>query len=276
MTYEVDQITFEVIKNALGTLADEMALVIMRTAYSEVLRDTMDYSTAMCDANGRFVAQGLTNPIHLGSFPDAMRRLVEEHHETTQRGDVFIFNDPYGSGGMHLPDIFIVRPVFVATELVGFAATLGHQADIGGIAPGGMALYATEIYQEGLRIPLMKLYDQGQPNITMFQILEKNVRVPDKVLGDIRAMLAASASGEKGLEQLVQRHGINNFKECVEALHDHAEQLMRSEIAALPDGVYEFEDWLDGLGDAPEPVRFKVAITIKGEEINIFIVISMY
>ncbi|GIT27809.1 MAG: hypothetical protein CM1200mP41_38530 [Gammaproteobacteria bacterium] len=115
----------------------------------------------------------------------------------------------------------------------------------------------------------MKLYDQGRPNITMFQILEKNVRVPDKVLGDIRAMLAASASGEKGLEQLVQRHGINNFKECVEALHDHAEQLMRSEIAALPDGVYEFEDWLDGLGDAPEPVRFKVAITIKGEEINI-------
>ena len=94
MTYEVDQITFEVIKNALGTLADEMALVIMRTAYSEVLRDTMDYSTAMCDANGRFVAQGLTNPIHLGSFPDAMRRLVEEHHETPQRGDVFIFNDP--------------------------------------------------------------------------------------------------------------------------------------------------------------------------------------
>ena len=269
MTYEVDQITFEVIKNALGTLADEMALVIMRTAYSEVLRDTMDYSTAMCDANGRFVAQGLTNPIHLGSFPDAMRRLVEEHNETTQRGDVFIFNDPYGSGGMHLPDIFIVRPVFVATELVGFAATLGHQADIGGIAPGGMALYATEIYQEGLRIPLMELYDQGRPNVTMFQILEKNVRVPDKVLGDIRAMLAASASGEKGLEQLVQRHGINNFKECVEALHDHAEQLMRSEIAALPDGVYEFEDWLDGLGDAPEPVRFKVAITIKGEEINI-------
>ena len=103
----------------------------------------------------------------------------------------------------------------------------------------------------------------------MFQILEKNVRVPDKVLGDIRAMLAASASGEKGLEQLVQRHGINNFKECVEALLDHAEQLMISEIAALPDGVYEFEDWLDGLGDAPEPVRFKVAITIKGEEINI-------
>ena len=130
MTYEVDQITFEEIKNALGTLADEMALVIMRTAYSEGLRATMDYSTAMCDANGRFVAQGLTNPIHLGSFPDAMRRLVEEPHETTQRGDVVIFNDPYGSGGMHLPDIFIFQPLNSFTDLFSCSFIFIHPTNL--------------------------------------------------------------------------------------------------------------------------------------------------
>jgi N-methylhydantoinase B len=269
MKNDIDLITFEVIKNALGTIADEMALVVMRTAYSHILRDAMDYSTAVCDTQGRFIAQGLTNPIHLGSFPDAMRRLVDEYGERTQPGDIFIFNDPYGSGGMHLPDFFVIKPVFVDDTLVGYAAALGHQCDVGGIAPGGMALYATEIYQEGLRIPLMKLSDAGKPNETLLQIIEKNVRVPVQVLGDIRALQAACMNGERGLQQLVSRYGIDNFARYVEALHDHAERLMRAEIAALTDGVYEFEDWLDGMGDDPTPIRFKVTITINGDAIKI-------
>ena len=215
---------------------------------------------AVCDAQGRFIAQGLTNPIHLGSFPDAMRRLVAEYGETAVPGDIFAFNDPYGSGGMHLPDVFVVKPAFVDGVVVGYAGTLGHQSDIGGIAPGSMALYATEIYQEGLRIPLMKLYDAGEPNRTLFQLLEKNVRVPVEVLGDIDALVAACASCERGLERLVTRYGRETFARYVEALHDHAERLMREEIAAMPDGVYEFEDWLDGMGDVPEPVRFKVSL----------------
>ena len=269
MKRDIDPITFEVIKSALDTLADEMALVVMRTACSHILRDAMDYSTAVCDAQGRFIAQGLTNPIHLGSFPDAMRRLVAEHGETAAPGDIFAFNDPYGSGGMHLPDVFVVKPVFVDGVVVGYAGTLGHQSDIGGIAPGSMALYATEIYQEGLRIPLMKLYDAGEPNRTLFQLLEKNVRVPVEVLGDIDALVAACASCERGLERLVTRYGRETFARYVEALHDHAERLMREEIAAMPDGVYEFEDWLDGMGDVPEPVRFKVSITISGDTVTI-------
>jgi len=269
MKSDIDPITFEVIKSALDTLADEMALVVMRTACSHILRDAMDYSTAVCDAQGRFIAQGLTNPIHLGSFPDAMRRLVAEYGETAVPGDIFAFNDPYGSGGMHLPDVFVVKPVFVDGVIVGYAGTLGHQSDIGGIAPGSMALYATEIYQEGLRIPLMKLYDAGEPNRTLFQLLEKNVRVPVEVLGDIDALVAACASCERGLERLVGRYGRETFARYVEALHDHAERLMRAEIAAMPDGIYEFEDWLDGMGDIPEPVRFKVSITISGDTVTI-------
>ena len=198
-----------------------------------------------------------------------MRRLVAEHGETAAPGDIFAFNDPYGSGGMHLPDVFVVKPVFVDGVVVGYAGTLGHQSDIGGIAPGSMALYATEIYQEGLRIPLMKLYDAGEPNRTLFQLLEKNVRVPVEVLGDIDALVAACASCERGLERLVTRYGRETFARYVEALHDHAERLMREEIAAMPDGVYEFEDWLDGMGDVPEPVRFKVSITISGDTVTI-------
>jgi N-methylhydantoinase B len=233
------------------------------------MRDSMDYSTALCDWEGRTIAQGLTNPIHLGSFPDAMRRVVKEHRDTTRPGDIFIFNDPYSSGGMHLPDVFIIKPVFVEDRLQGFAATLGHQCDIGGMAPGGMAVFATEIFQEGLRIPLAKLYDAGKPNQTMFDILEHNVRVPVQVMGDIRAQLAACRAGERGLLQLIGKYGVETYRRYVEELHDYAERLIRAEIAALPDGVYEFEDFLDGLGDAPEPIRFKATITIAGDSIAI-------
>ena len=269
MNKPIDPITLEVIKNALGSVADEMALVVMRTAYSNIMRDSMDYSTALCDRDGCSVAQGLTNPIHLGSFPDAMRRVVAEHKETMQPGDVFIFNDPYGSGGMHLPDVFIIKPVFIDGQVEGFAATLGHQCDIGGIAPGGMAVYATEIYQEGLRLPLLKLYEAGKPNQTLFRIIEQNVRVPVLVMGDLRSQLAACDSGERGLTQLIEKYGVVTFRRYVEELHDYAERLMRHEISALPDGVYEFEDWLDGLGEEPQPIRFKVTITIAGDGITI-------
>ncbi len=269
MNRGIDPITLEVIKNALGTTADEMALVVMRTAYSKILRDSMDYSTAVCDREGRSIAQGLTNPIHLGSFPDAMRRVVAEHAATMRPGDVFIFNDPYGSGGMHLPDVFVIKPVFVDGEVEGYAATLGHQCDIGGIAPGSMAVFATEIYQEGLRIPLLKLYDEGRPNQTLFDIIEKNVRVPIEVFGDLRAQLAACESGERALKELVKRYGAPEFRRYVEELHDYAERLMRREIEALPDGIYEFEDWIDGLGTAPQPIRFKVTITIAGDGIAV-------
>ncbi len=269
MNEGIDPVTLEVIKNGLGAIADEMALVILRTSYSITLRDGLDFSTAVCDRQGRFIAQGITGPIHLGSFPDAMRRIVAEHGATTRPGDVFISNDPYGSGGMHLPDVFIVRPVFFNGELVGYAATLGHQCDIGGSSPGSMSVHATEIYQEGLRIPTLKLYEAGKPNRTLIEIIEKNVRLPIQVMGDLGAQLAACSTCERGLTQVVEKFGLEEFNRYVEALHDYAEYLMREEIAALPDGVYEFEDWLDGLGDTPEPIRFKVALTISGSDVQI-------
>ncbi len=269
MRAQVDPITLEVVQNALSSIADELALVIMRSAYSNIVRDSMDYSTAVCDHLGRTVAQGLTTPVHLGSFPDAMRSLVAAHGDDMADGDVFIFNDPYGSGGMHLPDFYIVRPVFFDGQVEGYVATLAHQCDVGGIAPGGMAVYATEIFQEGLRIPILKLYAAGVPTQAIFKLIERNTRYPMQVLGDIRAQLAACGNGARALYALIESHGAAAFRTCTEELHDYAERLIRAEIAALPDGTYHFEDFLDGMGENPEPIRFMVAVTIAGDSIEI-------
>ena len=269
MDPRIDPITLEVIQNALSSIADELALVIMRSAYSNIVRDSMDYSTAVCDSSGRIIAQGLTTPVHLGSFPEAMRSLIRQYGGDMVQGDIFIFNDPYGSGGMHLPDFYIIKPVFIGDAIEGYVATLAHQADVGGIAPGGMAVYATEVYQEGLRIPALKLYEAGQPNQAIFRLIEKNSRQPTEVLGDIRAQLAACGNGERGLTNLIQRFGAAQFRLYTDELHNYAERLIRAEISALPDGTYHYEDFFDGLGTEPEPIRFKVALTIAGDQISI-------
>ena len=269
MDKRIDPITLEVIQNALNAIGDELALVIMRTAYSNIVRDSMDYSTAVCDHKGQIIAQGLTNPVHLGSFPDAMGKLMNLYGDETQPGDIFIFNDPYGSGGMHLPDFYVIKPMFVDDKLEGFVATLAHQIDVGGMAPGGMAVYSSEIYQEGLRLPILKLYEAGKPNQAIFRIIERNTRQPIQVLGDIRAQLAACGKGEQGFFKLIERYGAETFRRYTEELHDYAERLIRAEISDLPDGVYSFVDWVDGFGEDPDPIRFKATVTISGDEILI-------
>src|SRR6516225_5534664 len=247
----VDPITFEVIKNALDSIADEMAIVLMRSAYSPIVRDSLDYSTAICDRDGAMLAQGLTTPLHLGSFPDAMRHLVTRYGGRMRPGDVFALNDPYGAGGIHLPDIYVIRPIFWEGAVEGYAATVAHHTDVGGLTPGSNSIHSTEIYQEGLRLPLLKLYDAGVPNETVFSIVEHNVRVPVKVLGDLRAQVAACQNGERGLRRLLQKYGVASVRAYLRAMLEYAERLMRAEIAALPDGVYEFTDFIDGLGDEP-------------------------
>lgn len=265
MGRNADPITMEVVRNALSSIADEMALVIMRTAYSSIVRDSMDYSTGLCDRDGKTVAHGLTMALHLGSFPDAMQELVAEYGDNTNPGDVFIFNDPYTAGGMHLPDVYIVKPIFHDGALEGYAATLVHQIDMGGIAPGSTAVYATEIFQEGLRIPVLKLYDAGKPNDTFFKLMHQNTRVPDKLAGDMRAQVAACATAEKAFVGLVDKYGSESFRAMLTDLHDYADTVTRQEIAKLPDGSWEFTDYLDGLGDEPEPIPLKVTVTIDGD-----------
>jgi N-methylhydantoinase B len=265
----VDPITLEVIRNALSATADEMALIIMRSSYSPVIRDTMDFSTAVCDASGAAVAQGLTLAVQLGAFPDIMRIVVREQADRLRPGDVLIANDPYGAGGQHLPDIYVIQPIFVADRLCGYATTMAHHSDVGGITPGSVAIHATEIHQEGLCLPMLKLFEAGRQNETLFRIIERNTRQPTQVLGDLRAQVAACAAGVHGFAALVEKYGMSDLQRYLDALHAHAEQTMRRAIAGIPDGSYTHCDFIDGIGEEPQALRIQVTVTIKGEEIDI-------
>ena len=216
----VDPIRLEVMKNAFDAIADEMALMLMRAAYSPIVRDSMDYSTAICDAKGQTLAQGVTTPMHLGSFYDAMQHLMRRYDGNIRSGDVFIGNDPYAADGQHLPDIYIIEPIFHDGRLVAWTTTLAHHADVGGIVPGSNALGAEEIYQEGLRLPFLKLCDAGVMNHAIWEVIGLNVRVPEMVHGDLRAQMAASHAGRRAFLELVARHDIEQVLEAAEQLHD--------------------------------------------------------
>ncbi|MCO5066609.1 MAG: hydantoinase B/oxoprolinase family protein [Rhizobiaceae bacterium] len=264
-----DPITLEVVQNAVSSIADEMALVIMRTAYSPVVRDTMDFSTAVCDCKGLVVAQGLTLPSQLGSFPGIMRRLIETYGETLTQGDLFIGNDPYGAGGQHLPDVFIIKPVFREGVLCGFGAALAHQTDVGGLVPGSVAIQAVDILQEGLCLPLCRLHDAGRPNEAVLAIIEKNTRRPDEVTGDMRAMISACNIAEKNLLELVRRYGHEQLQVYFDHMQSLSHRAMEAAIRDIPDGTYEGVDFIDGVGDAPEPLRIRATITVSGPGLTI-------
>ena len=268
LPHDIDPITFEVIRNGLDTLVDEMALTVMRTAHSGVVKDAMDYSTAFCDRDGQVVAQGLTIVCHLGSFPDAVASVIAKYGPTMAEGDVFILNDPYGSGGIHLPDIYVIQPVFVDGQPEGFAGVVAHHTDVGGIVPGSNSTDSTEIYQEGLRIPTLKLYDHGQPVEAVFELLRANVRVPDKVMGDLRAQIAAARTGERGLLRLTDRYGPPAVRRHMDALIDHSERLAREEIRALPDGTYRATGHIDADNVPDGPLVLRVAVTIRGDRVT--------
>src|SRR5215813_7152286 len=214
-----DPIAFELFKNAIFSIADEMALTVLRTTYSGVLKDNMDFSTGFADADGRLVAQGLTLPGHLGSVPTAMQSIIRHYANDMTDGDVFIMNDPF-DGGMHLPDIFVFKPLYIAGERLAFACTVCHHTDVGGRVAGSNASDSTEIYAEGLRIPPLKFFEAGKRNETLVALIEKNVRVPVKVLGDLRAQLAACHISENSLIELARHYGPDKVHSYMRELID--------------------------------------------------------
>lgn len=267
MTERHDPFEFELFKNALFSIADEMALTITRTTYSGVLKDNMDFSTAFTDAQGKLVAQGLTLPGHLGSIPTALEVVVERFGEDIYPEDVFILNDPF-DGGMHLPDIFVFKPLFVNGERLAFAATICHHTDVGGRVAGSNASDSTEIYAEGLRIAPLKMYERGKRNETLFTLIERNVRLPVRVFGDLRAQLAACHIAEKQFLELVSRYGTEKVENYMQEVIDYTERLMRAAIADLPDGEFSFEDWIDDDGiDCDTPIRLFVKFSKQGDRI---------
>jgi N-methylhydantoinase B len=262
---DTDPITFAVIKSALDTIVDDMAYAVMRTARSPIVRDVLDYSVTLCDAKGRILSQAKTVALHLGAVPDAMDVVRERFAGDLFPGDVIVLNDPY-DGGMHLPDIFMFKPIFADGRLLGFSVVIAHHCDVGGRVPGSNASDSTEIYQEGLRIAPMKLYDRGAPNRTLLKIIEKNVRLPEMVLGDLDAQYATCNIGERELRRLFERYG-EELEPYFDRLIDYGEALTRKTIASWPDGDYHFTDYIDGDGFSTEPIPIVCRLTVKGDHL---------
>ena len=263
-----DPITQELIKNALATIADNMVVTVVRTARSQVVKQSMDFSTAICDTQGQMVTQGLSLPLHLGAIMPALAGVLKYYKTDVQPGDIFINNDPY-EGASHLPDIFLFKPVFAGDVLLNYLVVIAHHTDIGGRVAGGNACDNTEIYQEGLRIPPLKLFEGGNPNQTIFRLLQQNVRVPDKVLGDLWAQIAALYGGERELLKLAEEHGVEELQGYMGELMEYTERLTRAEIGALPQGEAEFTDYIDDDGIDPDPIRIHVKLTVKGGEVHV-------
>ena len=264
-----DPITEELFRNAISALGDEMVLTIYRTAYSGVLKNIMDYSAAICDAEGRLVAQGLSLPGHLASIPVSLKAVLAAFGDDISEGDIFINNDPY-DGGMHLPDIFVFKPLFSGGRVVAYAATICHHTDVGGRVPGSNASDSTEIYAEGLRIPPLKLYDKGVANSTLFRIIERNVRMPGRVFGDLRSQLAACEIAARGMVDLVGRYGADGVRELMVAMMDYSERLTRHCLRELPDGEATFTDWIDDDQiDVGVPIKLVCTIRKHGDTMEV-------
>jgi N-methylhydantoinase B/oxoprolinase/acetone carboxylase alpha subunit len=263
----IDAVTQQIVGNALASIADEMATTIFRTAHSTVVRDGMDFSAAICDPNGETVAQGVTVPFHLGSVPHAMKTLLARFGDDLHTGDVFVMNDPF-DGGIHLQDIFVFKPIFLDERLIGFATTTAHHGDVGGRLPGSSACDNTEIFQEGIRLPWLRLYDRGEPVEVVFQVLRANVRIPRMTLGDLAAQVAATSVAERALQELALKHGPDRLAELMTGLVEYTERLVRQEIASWPDGAATFTDYLDSDGIERADVRVTATVTIEGDELT--------
>ena len=268
MSFSVDPITFAVIKNGLDSIVDEMAYDVMRTARSEIVKDVMDFSAAICDPHGSMIAQAKTVALHLGAVPEAMGVVLDQYGDGLEPGDAIILNDPY-QGGMHLPDIFMFMPIFHSDALQGFTVVICHHTDVGGRVAGSNASDSTEIFQEGLRIPALKLFEAGRQNDTLIKLIDKNVRLPDRVIGDLKAQFAACRTGAREMGKLFDRYGTEMAQAYFAELLDYAERMTRDEIRKWPDGTYAFTDYIDddGFSDAPLPIA--VAITVHGDSVTV-------
>ena len=278
---EVDSIQLELFKHRFAAIADEMGMVLQRAAYSPNIKERLDFSCALFDADGQMIAQAAHIPVHLGAMPISVKTAIEQIEMAP--GDVVILNDPF-QGGSHLPDITMIAPVFLTgeqrskgagekdsltphspTPLLGFVASRAHHADVGGMTPGSMPL-SEEIYQEGVIIPPLKLTAGGQVNEGVMALLLANVRTPEERRGDLQAQLAANQRGVERLVELVSQYGLEAVGHYMGGLLDYAERMTRHLLSGLPDGRYTFGDFMDSAGVDSEPVEIKVAISIEGDE----------
>ena len=264
----MDPTQIEVFRNRLDAIGDGMALTLARSSRSVVVRIALDFSTGLLGPSGELIAQGLCQPIHLGGMPPALISCLDYYQGKVNPGDILINNDPY-EGGSHLPDIFLYKPIFWNDLCTGYLCAMTHYPDVGGRVAGSCAADSTEIYQEGLRIPPLKLFEEGKPNEAIHRILERASRVPDLVMGDLQANLAALRYGEREFLNLVSVYGPENLQDQVEGLLSYTEEATRAAIRALPDGTWHFTDYVSDDGVEIKPIPVVVHLTKAGDELSI-------
>lgn len=269
-TKDVDPVTLTVVWNKLISITDEMGGALRRTAFSEAVREGEDFSTGLFDRHGRLMAQGNFTPGHLGAMPYVVGHLVKQFPpETLREGDTICTNDSF-LGGSHFPDFFMMTPIFLDGRLIGYVVNTAHHVDVGGAFPGSQAVQGvTEAYQEGIRVLPVKIGRDWQLDDDIVRIILGNVRLPDKVLGDLKAQQNANYVGCKRAEELFADVGVEMMDDIVETILDRSEARARELIEALPDGTYSFDDKLDDYGPGSPPVEVCVDITVAGDTVTI-------
>jgi N-methylhydantoinase B len=260
----LDPFTLEIIKDGLLAVGDEMFVACQRTAMSPIIYETLDYASGILDAEGRLITQGNGVTLFLGTLDYGVRSVLDKFgRENIKEGDIFMTNDPYEGGGTHLSDVSIIMPIFYKGEIVAFSANKGHWTEVGGMAAGSWTTDSTEIFQEGLQFPCIKIFDEGKVNQAVVDMIRANVRTPDMSIGDMYGLVASVRVAAKRFQELCDKYGVENVKKGIDMLMDHSEQLVRQELKKIPVGVYEAEDWIDddGLSDEPHKVQVKVTVT---------------
>jgi N-methylhydantoinase B len=262
-----DLFTLTIIQDQLRAAADEMFVRLGRASKSPIIYEVLDYACALISANSELIAEAQGVPGFTGVLPFAVRSILDKYGAAGMHpGDVYATNDPYAGGGTHLSDVCLIAPIFYDGELVAFAANKAHWTEVGGMAPGSWTTDATEIYQEGLQLPAIKLYDQGKPVASLIDLIAANVRLPDMTLSDLYAGVAALRVGEERVRDICRRYGVAALRRSIHDMLADGERVAWAQLAKLPPGVYEAEGWMDddGLSDEPIPIRVRVTIDPTG------------
>lgn len=266
---EIDAVTLEVMRNGFVQICEEVTITLLKTAHSVIFNEGKDLSSAVFDKDARLIAQDMQGcPVHIAAMPYSVQAGIEQYGiEDMRPGDVFLVNDSY-TGGTHLPDVTVFAPVFWEGELFGFVGNRGHHNDVGGMAPGSMPGDATEMYQEGLILPAVRVFEEGKKNRDVWSIILKNVRLPATTEGDITSQTAGVQTGVRRYEMMLRRYGPELVQTGIDEIIAYSERHMRSEIAQMPDGEYRFDDYMDTDGATGRPVKISMTARKQGSEIE--------
>lgn len=264
-TTDIDAVTLEILRNQFEGVAEEMGHVLIRGAYSPNIKERQDCSAAVFDAEGRMVAQAEHIPVHLGAMPEAVDAIRDRN---PQPGEAYLLNDPF-AGGTHLPDITIVSPISADGEIIAYAVTRAHHADVGGMSPGSMPAGASEIYQEGIRLPGVRLTTGGELEADVLELFLANVRNPDERRADLRAQLAANDRAADRVGDLLDEHGLDRLQAAFDAVIEYSRDRVTAELAEIPNGTYHAQDVLEGDGITDEDIPIEATVTVDEASITV-------